>query len=134
MRYPKFKRPRIHLYGYHVFSRLAFGWFGFLGLACASQRRPAAPLGEGQTYADAIKLICEVDKHLVAPEGTSEIEMGQLRQDYIVENTKNPDAIFFITIWRTKPPAEQVNLLTQEAVEQKLPECPLAKSIDAVER
>lgn len=97
--------------------------------ACASQSRPVAPAVEGQTYAEALRLICDVDRHVTIPDGATELDAGQLRDDYIVENTKNPDAIYFVTVWRTKPPAERANLLDKEAKDQKLADCPLASQL-----
>lgn len=105
-----------------------------LFLACASQSRPVAPAVEGQSYAEALRLICDVDRHVTIPEGASELEIGQLRDDYIVENTKNPDAIYFVTVWRTKPPAERASLLDKEAQNQKVKDCTLAsRLLDSVE-
>lgn len=98
-------------------------------LACASQSRPVAPVVEGQTYAEALRLICDVDRHVTIPDGATELDVGQLRDDYIVENTKNPDAIYFVTVWRTKPPAERASLLDKEAKDQKLNDCPLASQL-----
>lgn len=98
-------------------------------LACVSQSRPVAPAVEGQSYADALRLICDVDRHVSIPDGASELEVGQLRDDYIVENTKNPDAIYFVTVWRTKPPAERASLLDKEAQNQKIRDCALASQL-----
>jgi hypothetical protein len=96
-----------------------------------AQRRPVIPLVEGQTYTEAIQLVCDVDARVGVPEGTSELELGQMREDYIIENTKNPDAIFFATVWRTKPPREQAALLKREALAQKIPVCKLVQRLEA---
>jgi hypothetical protein len=112
-------------------TRIALGaYFGILGMACTAQQRPITPPVEGQTYAEAIQLLCEVDARVGAPEGTSELELGQLREDYIVENTKHPDAIFFTTVWRTKSPSEQAALLKREALGQKITDCKLVQRLE----
>jgi hypothetical protein len=112
-------------------TRIAMGaYFGILGMACTAQQRPDTPPVEGQTYAEAIQLLCEVDERVGTPEGTSELELSQLREDYIVENTKHPDAIFFTTVWRTKPPREQAMLLKREALAQKITNCKLVQRLE----
>lgn len=112
-------------------AALALSVLACLFLACTSQPRPVTPAVEGQSYAEALRLICDVDRHVAIPDGASELEVGQLRDDYIVENTKNPDAIYFVTVWRTKPPAERARLLNKEAQNQKIQACTLASELSS---
>lgn len=112
-----------------ILAPSALACVGMISFACASQQRPITPITEGQSYAEAIRLICEVDRRLQGADSATEIELGQLRQDYIIENTQNPDAIYFVTVWRTKPPAEQSVMLAQQAVEQEVSDCELAKRL-----
>lgn len=108
-----------------------WAYWGIFGLACASQQRPERSSFEGQTYAEAIRLMCDVDRLVSVPEGTNELELGQLREDYLVENTKHPEAIFLLTVWRTKPVNEQASLLKREALEQRVSDCALARRLEA---
>ncbi len=102
---------------------------GFLVFACASQPRPAQSSSPGQSYAAAIRQICEVDSHIAPEENDNELEQGQLREDYILAHTENPDAIYFVTLWRTKPPEEQARSLREEAKAQGLGECALTEAL-----
>jgi hypothetical protein len=75
--------------------------------------------------------MCDVDRLVDVPEGTSEIELGQLREDYLIENTKHPDALFLLTVWRTKPAKDQASMLKREALEQQVSDCSLVRRLEA---
>jgi hypothetical protein len=100
-------------------------------IACASQPRPKAVESESQTYAQAIQQMCDVDALAGTATSDNEIERARLRENYIIQNTENSDAIFFSTVWRTKPPDEQSRLLAEEASIHGLMRCALADSLAA---
>ena len=108
---------------------LAFALSG-IQFACAAQSRPLAPDPSGQSYTDAIRQICEVDRLLAVSEETSEFDRKQNRTDFILENTKNGDALFFVTVFRTKLPEQQAQMLNREAKAQGVLDCALAKSLE----
>ena len=109
---------------------LAFVLSGIL-FACAAQSRPVAPDPSGQSYADAIRQICEVDRLLAVSEEMSEFDRKRNRTDFILENTKNGDALFFVTVFRTKSPEQQAQMLKREANAQGVLDCALAKSLES---
>lgn len=116
-----------------IASRRAFA-FGtaanvLLVFACASQSRPKPVAVEEQSYSAAIQQICDVDT-LAGVVGTSdELERSRLREDYIVENTKNGDAIFFATVWRTKLPSERAEMLAEQAAKARIARCALVDAL-----
>jgi hypothetical protein len=98
---------------------------------CASQSRQRPVPVESQSYAQAIRQICGVDALAGITVDTDELERSRRREDHIVLYTKNSDAIFFVTIWRTKPPSEQSTLLAEQARQAQLPSCKLAADLRA---
>ncbi len=100
-------------------------------VACTSQVRPKAVEVESQSYAEAIRQICEVDTLAGVAAEDDELDRSRQRDDYIVENTKNGDAIFFVTIWRTKQPAERVTMLSEQAAKVGLSSCSLVDALRA---
>ena len=104
----------------------------FLLLACGcggGSAPPAAPPG-GQSYADAIGLICRVDSLAGLGDVKDPIDLGQKRHTLLDQQIKHPDAIYFYTLWRVKPPREQAAALREEAKTASLGACPLADSLE----
>jgi hypothetical protein len=89
---------------------------------------PAAPAG-GQSYADAIELICRVDSRAGLGDVEDPIDLAQKRHTWLDEHIKNPDAIYSYTLWRVKPPREQAAALREEAKTASVGACPLADSL-----
>ena len=58
------------------------------------------------------------------------IDLGQKRHTWLDEHIKHPDAIYFYTLWRVKPPREQAAALREEAKTASLGACPLAGSLE----
>lgn len=111
-------------------SWLALTFFtGPILVACASRARPAAAPSESQSYADAIRQICDTDQLAGVSAETGELESARKRQEYIAEHVSNSDAIYFSTIWRTKAPDEQAVMLAQEAQGAGLTSCRLVEAL-----
>ena len=100
--------------------------------ACAEPGPPPsqAPSG-GQSYKDAISLICNVDREAQVDADASVLDLAQRRHEFLQDNVKNPDGIYYYTIFRTQGPDEQAGSLRSEARDHRLKGCPLA---DALER
>ena len=84
---------------------------------------PAA-LRSDPAYRADIELICNVDAAIGA-EQLDPIEAEQKREDFLVERVKQPDAIYFLTLFRTKPEPERGEMLDERVRELKLASCPL---------
>jgi hypothetical protein len=100
--------------------------------ACAEPGPPPgrAPEG-GQSYEEAIALICNVDQAARIEADASVLDVAERRHDFLQERVKNPDGIYFYTIFRTQGPREQAASLRSEVREHRLKGCALA---DALER
>lgn len=99
-------------------------------LGCAeSAPQPVAPKGE-QTYEQAISLICNVDRELNLDASADVLDVAERRHEFLHERVKNPDGIYYYTIFRTQDPAQQAGSLRQEARELELRGCPLADSLE----
>ena len=98
-------------------------------LGCAAKPAPEAEYKSDQSYCDAIELMCDVDVRAKIDAEADILERGELRESYIGDNLKNPDAIYFRTLWRVKIPAERAQSLRDEAKEAGLSGCALADSL-----
>jgi hypothetical protein len=105
---------------------------GFLLPSSCGPRAPAAqePEYRGQSHAAAMSLICDVDRLAGLSAELDPIEIGQRRHDWLSERVKNPDAIYFRVVMRTKSGPEQAAMLRNEARVAGLRRCPLADSVE----
>ena len=94
-------------------------------------QRAEEPGYAGQSHATAMTLICDVDRLAGLSAELDPIEIGQRRHDWLSERVKNPDAIYFRVVMRTKSGAEQAAMLRNEARVAGLPSCPLADSVES---
>lgn len=83
-----------------------------------------AGLNTDPAYRGDIALICNVDEAIGA-DRLDPLETQQKREDFLVERVKHPDAIYFLTLFRTKPDRERGEMLAKRASELKLEACPL---------
>ncbi len=123
---------RPHAAGVPVFVLLVS--FLLVGACGPSQAAPAAPTASsGQSYADALKLICDVDQRAGIDADADLLDAEAKRQDFIAAEVKHPDAIELRTLLTPKPPADKARLLRAEATGVGLSRCALADqwSLDA---
>ena len=92
----------------------------------------------GQSYLEALQMICDVDRLSRAGAGgeaNSDAEdplaAATGREAYLMDHVKNPDGRYFLTLFRTKGPAERAAMLQTETVAAKLKSCPLITSLRA---
>lgn len=106
--------------------------FVFAGVACAvrsAEPESPPPVRPGeQTYPDAIRLMCEVDRRAAIAGEVDPLERAGLRSEYIIDHVKNPDGIEFRTLWSVKDQIEQARCLGAEAKRVGLSSCPLAEA------
>jgi hypothetical protein len=110
---------------------MRFVFVSVLAMACsAAEPAPKTPAPEGQSYAAAIRTICEVDRHAGAnPEDP--LEVASKREEYWMEHVKNGDGIYFLTLFRIQGPAERAAMLEKEAAAAQIPDCALIESLRA---
>lgn len=103
-----------------------------LGLcACASPPCPdaAAPDTSGQSFRDAIALMCDVDQRAGIDDATDPLERAGKRSDYINEHVKNPDGIEYRTYFSVKPTIDQAKSLETQAHDVGIQKCALVGSL-----
>jgi hypothetical protein len=84
----------------------------------------------GQSYAEAIATVCDADR-LAGVDESDPLGAAKLREDYLIEHVKNADGIYFLTVFRSKPAAEQAESLAREATATKVTRCPLVDTLRA---
>lgn len=99
--------------------------------ACASPPCPdaAAPDSSGQSYRDAIALMCDVDQRAGVDDTTDPLERSSLRSDYINQHVKNPDGIEYRTHFSVKPSSDQAKSLEEAAKDVGIRKCALVGSL-----
>jgi len=91
---------------------------------------PKDPDLGGQSYPEALRAFCEVDK-LAGIAGDEDIfEVGRKRTDWLRAHVENPDGIYLRTIISVKGPAEQAADLREEAKDHGLASCALADNLE----
>jgi hypothetical protein len=100
-------------------------------LTCAEPAPPPSQSAPGgQSYKDAIHMICNVDHAVALDADASILDVAERRHDYLQERVKNPDGIYYYTIFRTQDPLQQAASLRHEAREIRLQSCALADSLE----
>ena len=117
-------------------TRLAGSWSLVCAAlaACAAEPPPepesgaSASRGSDAEYQAEIRTFCDVDQ-LSGVDANDPLAAAEQRERYLLERTKHPDAVYFLTVWRTKPSAEQAEMLAAEAHEAHLADCKLATTL-----
>jgi hypothetical protein len=91
---------------------------------------PQEPDLGGQSYAEAIKVFCDVDRLARIPADHDPLALGRARTDFIQERVENPDGIYLRTMLSVKGAAEQAAMLREEAKEIGLDRCALADDLE----
>jgi hypothetical protein len=98
--------------------------------ACASPPcPPEAPDSSGQSYQQAIALMCDVDQRAGIGDDVDPIDRAGRRSDYIQEHVKNPDGIEYRTYFSVKPTSDQARSLEAEAKSVGIKRCALVSSL-----
>ncbi len=108
-------------------------WLALLpfALACAARTSPPPAQSTGQTYAEALELICRVDERAGIDPDADPIGVEGARWDFIKAEVKNPDGVYFRTILEVKDAAEQAELLNAEVERVRLDDCPLLEVLES---
>jgi len=110
----------------------AFAVVVFSFSACAEPQKDSANVPDnGQTYRDAVAILCNVDEVIALGEPADVLEAAERRHEYLQSHVKHPDGIYFYTLFRMQGPKEQAAALRQEATEVKLVSCPRAGMLEA---
>ncbi len=91
---------------------------------------PKDPDIGGQTYPEAMRALCDVDKLAGIAKEEDPFEVGRKRTDWIRQHVENPDGIYLRTLISVKGPTDQAADLRQEAKEVGLGQCALADDLE----
>jgi hypothetical protein len=97
-------------------------------IACGPEPAARSPSREEQSYADAIRMICEVDQRTDA-DPDDVLGVSAAREEYLIARVKNGDGIYFLTLFRVNGPKEQAVMLEKEASGAKITSCPLLATL-----
>jgi hypothetical protein len=100
-------------------------------LVFCTQPAPKEPEYRGQSYREALRVMCKVDELAGLARTVDPLEKSQAREDWLNERIENPDAIYFRTLLKVKSAEEKSAELHAEAKKAGLDTCPLADTIAA---
>jgi len=100
------------------------------GLGCASHQEAAKPVESGQSFEEAMSLVCNVDQHVKVDEANL-LEREQLRNDFLQDHVKNPDVIYHRTLWRVQATKERAKTIRDLAGQCSLAKCAYADTLIA---
>ncbi|WP_437851304.1 hypothetical protein [Sorangium sp. So ce363] len=99
--------------------------------ACSSAPEAKVPAPGGQTFPEAVAMMCDVDRRAGLDPEADPISVGQMRSAWIGEHVESPDGIELRTMLSVKGAAEQGAMLREEAKKTGLARCALADSLEA---
>lgn len=100
-----------------------------LALGCSQKKAEEPKNDNGQSFEEAMRLVCYVDDHIQANDADP-LELDQARSDFLQDRVKNPDAIYERTLWRTKSNSERAKTIRSLAKKAKVEGCPYADSLE----
>ncbi|WP_437606140.1 hypothetical protein WMF20_34705 [Sorangium sp. So ce834] len=103
--------------------------FPVLLLACGPAPEAKTKAPAGQTFPEAVAMMCDVDGRAGLDAEGDPISVGQMRSAWIAEHVTNPDGIELRTMLSVKGAAEQGAMLREEAQRAGLTRCALAASL-----
>ncbi len=98
-------------------------------LACGPAPEAKAPAPTGQTFPEAITLMCDVDKQASLSGDADPLGIGQKRTEWISAHVENPDGIELRTLLSAKGAAEQAEMLRDKAKNNGIATCALADAL-----
>lgn len=110
--------------------------FAFVALAAAlagcgySEQPVKSPEYAGQSYPEAVRVLCDVDRLAGINAEDDPLAAGRQRTEFIQSHVENPDGIYFRTMISVKGASEQAADLRAEAKEAGLSGCALADDLE----
>ncbi len=98
------------------------------GSGCAAEKpAPKAEPG-GQSFEQAMQLVCHVDEHIEVTDDP--LELDQQRTDFLQSHVKNPDAIYHQTLWRVQSAHQRAKTIRDLSKQACLESCPYADALE----
>ncbi len=98
--------------------------------ACMSTPEPRAPAPAGQSFKEAISVMCDVDKLAGVDADADPLGAGVKRTAYVNAHVDNPDGIELRTLLSVKGAADQARMLRERAKEAGEARCALADTLE----
>lgn len=99
--------------------------------ACAAPTQSAPPArGSGQSFGQAMELVCNVDSRAGVQQTDDPLEAAQKRSDYLADHVKNPQVIYERTLWRVQPAKKRAQLIRKQAQKAKFEPCKYADTVE----
>ncbi len=98
-------------------------------VGCARQPPNEPEQYTGQSFCDALELMCDVDQRAGLAGEADPIEKSQKREDYLSDHVKNPDAIYFRTLLKVQANTEKAAALREQAKRAGLGKCAFAETV-----
>jgi hypothetical protein len=99
-------------------------------VGCASQKQEPKPVVGGQSFEEAMALVCNVDQHVQVADANL-LEREQVRNDFLQDHVKNPDVIYHRTLWRVQATKERAKTIRELAGQCSLSTCAYADTLEA---
>ena len=92
---------------------------------------PKTPDTSGQSYAEALGAMCDVDKLAAIAPDEDPLSLGRKRTEWIQQNVVNADGIYLRTWLSVRGPGDQASALRDEAKKEAgLATCALADDLE----
>jgi hypothetical protein len=98
--------------------------------ACTSTPDAKTPETSGQSFPQALAMICDVDRLAGIEAAADPVAIGGKRTAWIAEKVDNPDAIELRTLLSVKGAQDQARMLREQAKALHVQSCALADSLE----
>lgn len=98
--------------------------------ACAAPCPPKPAPSGGQSFEAALGVICDVDHLAGLRPDADPLGVGNQRSSWLAAHADNPDAIELRTLMSVKGPADQAQMLREQAKSHGVVRCALADELE----
>jgi hypothetical protein len=98
--------------------------------ACAAPCPPKPAPSGGQSFEAALGVICDVDRLAGLRSDADPLGVGNKRSSWLAAHADNPDAIELRTLMSVKGPADQAQMLRDQAKAHGVARCALADELE----
>ena len=113
-----------------IVRRLAYALLLLALPACAPARPAKPPEPAGQTYLQALEIMCDVDRLAGLSAAKEPLAIGGQRTAWLAEKVENPDGIEIKTMLSVKGAADQAHILREAAKIAGIDRCSLADALE----
>jgi len=101
-----------------------------LAAACATSPEARSPQPAGQSFPQALTMMCDVDRLASIAADADPLGAGAKRTAWVSEHVDNPDGIELRTLMSVKGASEQAEMLRAQAKAAGIARCALADALE----